>query len=118
MNTNEFRERLVQERARVANAISYLHEDNSRSLEDEAEEETFDQHPADAASITLGREIDTTLEENSEQVLRAIDDALARIEAGTYGTCGRCGSPISEARLEAMPYANKCIDCKRLEARA
>ena len=118
MNTNEFRERLVQERARVANAISYLHEDNSRSLEDEAEEETFDQHPADAASITLGREIDTTLEENSEQVLRAIDDALARIEAGTYGTCGRCGNPISAARLEAMPYANKCIDCKRLEARA
>jgi len=118
VNTNEFRERLVQERARVANAISYLHEDNSRSLEDEAEEETFDQHPADAASITLGREIDTTLEENSEQVLRAIDDALARIEAGTYGTCGRCGNAISEARLEAMPYANKCIDCKRLEARA
>lgn len=117
MNTNEFRERLVEERARVANAISYLHEENSRSLEDEAEEETFDQHPADAASITLGREIDTTLEENSEQVLRAIDDALARIEAGTYGTCGRCGKQISEARLEAMPHADKCIDCKRLEAR-
>jgi DnaK suppressor protein len=116
VNTNELRDRLVEERARVANAISYLHEDNSRSLEDEAEEETFDQHPADAASITLGREIDTTLEENSEHVLRAIDQALARIDAGTYGMCARRGKPIPEERLEAMPYADKCIDCKRLEA--
>jgi DnaK suppressor protein len=40
---------------------------------------------------------------------------LQRIENGGFGTCGRCGKPIAEERLEAIPYANRCIDCKRLE---
>jgi RNA polymerase-binding protein DksA len=117
VKTERFRELLLDERQRVAAAISYLHEDNSRSIEDETEEETFDNHIADAATNTLNREIDTTLEENSEHVLHAIDEALARIDEGTFGTCARCGKPIAEERLEAMPYATKCIDCKRLEGR-
>ena len=41
----------------------------------------------------------------------------ADIDDGTFGTCGRCGKPISEERLEAMPYATLCIECKRLEER-
>ena len=61
--------------------------------------------------------MDATLEENSEHVLNAIDEALRRIDEGTYGTCVRCGNRITEERLEAMPYAEKCIDCKRLEER-
>jgi RNA polymerase-binding protein DksA len=117
VNTDRFRDLLLDERRRVADAINYLHEDNSRSLEDVTEEETFDQHPADAATATLEREMDATLEENSEHVLNAIDEALKRIDEGTYGTCVRCGNRIGEERLEAMPYAEKCIDCKRLEER-
>jgi DnaK suppressor protein len=50
-------------------------------------------------------------------VLAAIDSALRRIDEGSFGTCERCEQPIAEARLEAMPYATKCIDCKRLEER-
>jgi RNA polymerase-binding transcription factor DksA len=42
---------------------------------------------------------------------------LRRIEDGTFGTCGRCGTAIAEERLEAIPYANRCIDCKRLDER-
>jgi RNA polymerase-binding protein DksA len=57
--------------------------------------------------------MDYTLEENSEAVLAAIDAALRRIEDGTYGTCQRCGNPIAPERLEALPYAELCIDCKR-----
>lgn len=117
MNTERFRERLLEERERVAAAISYLQEENSRALEDATEEETYDNHIADAATHTLNREIDTTLEENSEHVLEAIDQALAKIDEGTFGTCSRCGGPISPERLEAMPYATKCIECKRLEER-
>ncbi|MDX6514567.1 MAG: DnaK suppressor protein, partial [Gaiellaceae bacterium] len=60
---------------------------------------------------------DFTLEENAEQVLSAIDAALERIEAGTYGLCTRCGKPISIERLEALPWATLCIDDKRLEER-
>ena len=101
----------------MTSAIEHLHEPNSNSLEDETEEETYDNHLADSATATLNREIDYTLEEISGNVLSAIEDALRRIDDGTFGTCGRCGRPIAEERLEAIPYANRCIDCKRLEER-
>jgi RNA polymerase-binding protein DksA len=108
---------LLEERRRVSNALHHLHEENSSSLEDETEEETYDNHLADSATATLNREIDYTLEENSEHVLAAIEEALSRIEDGTFGTCVRCGKEIAEERLEAIPYAIRCIDCKRLEER-
>jgi RNA polymerase-binding protein DksA len=117
MNTDLYRDMLLDERNRVTAAINHLHEDNSGSIEEETEEETYDNHLADSATATLNREIDYTLEENAEHVLRAINDALKRIEDGTFGTCGRCGNLIAEERLEAIPYANRCIDCKRLEER-
>jgi len=118
VNTERFRDLLLDERQRVAAAISYLHEDNSRSIEDETEEETYDNHLADSATATLNREIDYTLEENSEHVLSGINEALDRIESGTFGSCARCGKQIGEERLEAIPYATRCIDCQRLAERA
>jgi len=48
--------------------------------------------------------------------LHDVDRALAKIAAGTYGTCERCGNPIAEERLEAIPWALLCIDCKKLTA--
>ena len=117
MNTERFWEMLSEERVRVSAAIDNLHESNSSSLEDETEEETYDNHLADSATATLNREIDYTLEENAEHVLAAIDQALGRIEEGTFGTCVRCGKPIAEERLEAIPYATRCIDCQRLAER-
>ena len=117
MDTDRFREMLVAERGRVSSAIHHLHQSNSDSLEDETGEETYDNHLADSATATLNREIDFTLEENSEHLLTAIDEALGRIEAGTFGTCVRCGRPIAEGRLEAIPYATRCIDCQRLVER-
>ena len=76
-----------------------------------------DQHLADHASEMLDREVDESLEENAEQLVHEIDVAVARIDAGTYGTCARCGQPIPEDRLEAVPYATLCLDCKRIEER-
>ena len=74
----------------------------------------FDNHLADTATVTYDRELDYTLEENSENVLAEIDAALRRIDDGTYGTCTNCGKPIPPERLEARPWATLCIDCKRL----
>jgi RNA polymerase-binding protein DksA len=115
MNTDRYRDLLLDERQRVSTSIEHLHEEGS--LEEETEEETYDNHLADSATATLNREIDYSLEENSGHVLTAIDEALVRIESGTFGTCARCGKPIAEERLDAIPYANRCIDCKRLEER-
>jgi DnaK suppressor protein len=68
---------------------------------------------ADHASVTHDREVDDTLEENAEEILREIEDALARIDNGTYGTCAACGAEIPRDRLEAVPYATLCIEDKR-----
>ena len=100
----------------MVDAIEYLHKENPGSIEDETEDQTQD-NLADTATATLDREIDYTLEENSEHVLEAIEAALKRIEDGTYGTCVNCGKPIAEERLAAIPWATHCIDCKRLEER-
>ena len=111
------RERLIAERDRVVAEMQTWHDDLSHSLEESTDEDGNDSHLADSASETVEREIEQTLEDNAEHLLASIDAALGRIEDGTYGACERCGSRISEARLDALPYATKCIECKRLEER-
>jgi RNA polymerase-binding protein DksA len=118
IDTDPFRTVLLEERERVAAAIENLHAETPGSLTDDSGEETaYDNHLGDTATVTYDRELGYTLEENSEHVLAEIEAALERIEAGTYGTCRTCGQPISEERLEAIPYATQCIDCKRREER-
>ena len=114
VDTHRFREALLEERRRVEAALQNLHDENSGSLtEDSGEETAYDNHLADTATETYDRELDYTLEENSEHVLAEIDAALRRIEEGTYGICTNCGKPIPEERLEARPWATLCIDCQR-----
>ena len=117
VDTERFRQRLLDERARVQEALNFLHEENPGSMEDETQEIQSDNHPGDVATITLDREIDYTLEENEERVLAAIDGALKRIEDGRFGTCRTCGQQIAIERLEAVPYTTQCIDCRRKEER-
>ena len=118
LDTEHFRQRLQEERHAVLEAIENIHHENPGSMSDETEELSFqDNHLGDAASGTLDREIDYSLEENSEQVLAQIDEALKRIDDGTFGVCSNCGQQIAEERLEARPWATLCIDCKRKEER-
>jgi RNA polymerase-binding protein DksA len=117
VDVEEFRKRLLDERSRAQGALNYLHDENPGSMEDEVQEGPSDNHPGDLATITLDREIDYTLEENEERVIAAIDEALQRIDDGTYGTCQGCGRPIAAERLEAVPWTTQCIDCKRKEER-
>jgi DnaK suppressor protein len=117
IDVSRVREELLEKRMRVAHALEYLQKENPGSIEWETEESTLDNHLAETASVTLDREIDYTLEEIDEQVLVAIDEAITRIDTGTYGICQNCGRPVAEERLRAMPWATLCIDCKRLEER-
>ena len=114
-DTERFRSALLDERRRVEHALATLRDEHRGSLDEEVEEiaATSDNHLAETATATLGREIDYTLGENSGHVLAAIDEALKRIEEGTYGTCVSCGEQIRYERLEATPWAALCIDCKR-----
>jgi DnaK suppressor protein len=117
VDVEQFRTLLDEERRRVLDAIEYLHSENPGSIEDETQDETLGNDLTETATATLDREIDHTLEENSENVLAAIDAALRRIEEGTFGKCVNCGQEIGGERLAALPWATLCIDCRRLEER-
>jgi RNA polymerase-binding protein DksA len=117
IDRDRFRTMLLDERKRVEDAIRYLHDEHPGTIDEQVEEMsgTTDNHLAETATVTLDREIDYTLEENSGEVLSAIGAALKRIDDGSYGTCTGCGREIAEERLEARPWSALCIDCQRAQ---
>jgi DnaK suppressor protein len=72
---------------------------------------------AAAASQVFEQQRDLALRDKDELHLTAVEAALARLEAGTFGTCVRCGRPIAAGRLAALPWAAHCIDCQRIVGR-
>lgn len=112
IDTAHYRTLLLDARGRVAGAADYMRVEAAPSPDDEGELPS-ETNLADQATDLLEREIDWTLEENSGQILVEIDAALARIDAGTYGLCERCGEPIDADRLEALPWATLCLEDKR-----
>jgi DnaK suppressor protein len=115
IDTKRVRERLAEERRALEAELERLREDTSRSLEDATDEDGSDTHLGDSATETYDREVEMTLEESLQSRLGEVDAAFERLEEGSYGRCERCGRTIAAERLEALPYATKCIDCKRLE---
>ena len=71
----------------------------------------FDHNFADSSQVTAERTEAEALAASLQESLTEVQDALAKFEAGTYGTCERCGEPVAHARLEAMPAARLCITC-------
>ena len=67
---------------------------------------------ADQASGNNEVHIQLKLKQTDAKILQAIEEALVRIEKGTYGVCRDCGEPIAEARLNAIPWTRVCITCK------
>ena len=70
-------------------------------------------HMADVGSENYDREFSLGILEGENEELREIDAALARLDAGTFGTCETCGKKIPTARLKALPYARMCVECKQ-----
>jgi len=66
----------------------------------------------DQANADAEAELQVALHETDGRLLRAIEEALARIRRGTYGVCASCEEPISKARLEAVPWTRLCRACK------
>ena len=82
-----------------------------------AEEETIEeatQDIADKAVSSYTREFLYSLSDTDRNTLVRIDDALARVNEGTYGTCVNCAQPMAEKRLTAVPWAPHCVDCQEL----
>ncbi len=70
-----------------------------------------DEHDPEGATVAFERAQTAALLHQAKQELDELKNAQARLDAGAYGTCERCGKAIGEGRLEALPAASKCINC-------
>jgi DnaK suppressor protein len=117
---SEFRRLLEDERVRLLEELEAM-EEHTPEVEDQVGMDIgggYDEDLADVASSTFEREKGLALESSVQQMLAQVEEALARIEDGTYGICQRCGDPIDIARLRVLPFATLCIRCKELEEKS
>jgi DnaK suppressor protein len=98
------RDELEAERVRIQDQLRKLERGSDTSL-------TFDGGFADSSQVTAERGEMEALSVSLAETLGEIDEALSKIDQGTYGRCESCGGDITEARLEAMPAARLCMAC-------
>jgi len=110
----EFKEVLQALRDRVVDEISFLAGDNlNRSQRDSSGDlSSYSFHMADQGTDNFDREFALNLVSSEQDVLYEIDEAIGRIEMGDYGVCEGCGKMIERPRLQALPFAKMCIECK------
>lgn len=107
---DRLRERLETERGEVRRQLDDL---GARRDAEGIEDPELDEGFADAGQAAAERANLLTLVRSLRDTLRDVEQALERMEAGTYGACELCGQPIAEERLEALPAAPLCMSCKR-----
>ena len=115
VTNRELRHRLEEERKQLQKEIEAMSDLRAQSGDPTLDVESYGNHMADAGSETYEMEKNLGLLENLRQQLAMTETALARFDQGTYGICANCGRPIDPDRLEALPHATLCIDCKRLQ---
>jgi DnaK suppressor protein len=106
----ELCERLKEERARLNNELEQLEAGKLRAGE-RREGSPFGKREEEATEA-FELEKSLALEKRLAQALAEVEHALEKYEAGTYGICDLCGQQIEPARLEALPQANLCLQCK------
>jgi DnaK suppressor protein len=111
----EVRDELASEAAALRAEIDRAENDIATRLGDAVGDAGDDQ--ADVGAKTFEREHELALTHNARELLAQTERALARIDAGTYGTCESCGEAIGKARLQAFPRATLCVKCKQREER-
>jgi DnaK suppressor protein len=98
------RDQLQEERGRLMGQLRQMGHGPNGNL-------TFDDGFADSGQVTAERGEVNALAGTLLDTLSEIDDALRKLQDGSYGRCESCGNPIAEARVEAMPTARLCITC-------
>jgi RNA polymerase-binding transcription factor DksA len=106
------RDRLLQLRDGMLDSMTGVAKDTLRSRAEGSEASAFGMHQADAGSDAYDRDFALNLLSQEQDALYEIDEALKRIETGSYGICELCNKPIPHARLEAIPFARFTVDCQ------
>ena len=106
MTETVYRENLVRKRAEI------LTEQKGKSLSETMDNNTRQGDMADKASGTNEVHIQLKLKQTDAKILQAIEEALVRLDEGSFGVCRDCGEDIAPARLNAIPWTRVCIECK------
>lgn len=107
------RQRLLELRDHVLDQMQGVAQDNLRSRAEGSEASAFGMHQADAGSDAYEKDFALSLLSQEQDALYEIEEALKRIEAGTYGVCEMSGKLIPKVRLEAIPFARFTIECQQ-----
>jgi RNA polymerase-binding transcription factor DksA len=110
--TRKQKEKLLQLRDAMVDSMAGVAQDTLRSRAEGSEASAFGMHQADAGSDAYDRDFALSLLSQEQDALYEIDQALKRIELGTYGKCEMSGKPIPHARLEAIPFARFTVECQ------
>ncbi len=110
---DRLRQKLLDEKERLAHQAEDLTaEAEQLAREREAGDTQFDEESGEGDTVNIERERDLLLSATARQVVEEIDDALDRMKRGKYGVCKPAGRKIALERLEAIPWAQVCVDCK------
>jgi len=110
--TKAQKEKLLQLRDAMVDSMAGVAQDTLRSRAEGSEASAFGMHQADAGSDAYDRDFALSLLSQEQDALYEIDQALKRIEMGTYGICEMSGKQIPRARLEAIPFARFTVECQ------
>ena len=118
IDLKHFKQLIMEKKTQVSQDMEELHrvsrsEDAQESSEDRS---AYSLHMADRGTDAMEREKNMLFAQREGDYLDYLEEALQRIEAGTYGICRTCKGAIARARLEAVPTATQCIACKKKES--
>lgn len=105
----KYRKRLLAKQEELLHDLSRNREVTDESVDEQA------QDMVDRATSAYTREFAFSLSESDRKTLLLIDQALLRLDQGTYGTCVHCQGPVQDKRLEAVPWARHCLECQELQ---
>lgn len=106
-----------QYRKLLEKSLARLVEEASQTVNGMSSEKALFPDPTDRASLESDRNFLLRIRDRERRLLLKIQEALKRIDEGTFGICQECGEEISESRLKARPVATLCVECKRKQER-
>lgn len=109
-----FKKLILKIKGKILDEIKLISEDTLKKSQKDAAGDIsgYTYHMADVASDTYDREFSLGLASNERQSLYELDDALKKIEEGTFGICEECKSLITKTRLKVVPFARLCVKCQ------
>jgi len=110
----EFKKLVIKKKEEISDEIKHISDDTLKKSQKDASGDIsgYTYHMADVATDNYDREFSLGIASSERQFLYELDDAMKRIDEGTFGLCEDCKSLISKTRLRAIPQARLCVKCQ------